>query len=49
MFQKQTIEGSMKKIYIGIIALITSTMMTVSAMAVDIIVVSHGQENDPFW
>ena len=49
MFQKQIIEGIMKKIYIGIIALITSTMMTVSAMAVDIIVVSHGQENDPFW
>jgi simple sugar transport system substrate-binding protein len=39
----------MKKIYLGIIALITSVMMSVSAFAVDIIVVSHGQANDPFW
>jgi simple sugar transport system substrate-binding protein len=39
----------MKKIYLSIIALITSTMISVSAFAVDIIVVSHGQANDPFW
>jgi simple sugar transport system substrate-binding protein len=39
----------MKKIYLGLIALITSAMMSVSAYAVDIIVVSHGQANDPFW
>jgi simple sugar transport system substrate-binding protein len=39
----------MKKIYLGIIALITSVMISVSAFAVDIIVVSHGQANDPFW
>jgi simple sugar transport system substrate-binding protein len=39
----------MKRIYLSIIALITSMMITVSAFAVDIIVVSHGQANDPFW
>jgi simple sugar transport system substrate-binding protein len=39
----------MRKIYLSFIALITTTMMSVSAFAVDIIVVSHGQANDPFW
>jgi simple sugar transport system substrate-binding protein len=39
----------MKKIYLSLIALITTAMMSVSAFAVDIIVVSHGQANDPFW
>jgi simple sugar transport system substrate-binding protein len=39
----------MKKIYLSLIALITSMMISVSAFAVDIIVVSHGQANDPFW
>jgi simple sugar transport system substrate-binding protein len=39
----------MKKIYLAMIAIITSAMMSVSAYAVDIIVVSHGQANDPFW
>jgi simple sugar transport system substrate-binding protein len=39
----------MKKIYLSLIALITTVMMSVSAFAVDIIVVSHGQANDPFW
>jgi simple sugar transport system substrate-binding protein len=29
--------------------MITTVMMSVSAFAVDIIVVSHGQANDPFW
>jgi len=39
----------MKKIYLSIITLITTVMMSVTAFAVDIIVVSHGQANDPFW
>jgi simple sugar transport system substrate-binding protein len=39
----------MRKIYLSIIAFITTVMMSVSAYAVDIIVVSHGQANDPFW
>ncbi|RPG96294.1 MAG: sugar ABC transporter substrate-binding protein [Candidatus Pelagibacter sp. TMED165] len=39
----------MKKIYLTIVALITTALMSVSAFAVDIIVVSHGQANDPFW
>jgi simple sugar transport system substrate-binding protein len=39
----------MRKIYLSLIALITTVMMSVSAFAVDIIVVSHGQANDPFW
>jgi simple sugar transport system substrate-binding protein len=39
----------MKKIYLSLIALITSMMISVSAFAVDIIFVSHGQANDPFW
>jgi simple sugar transport system substrate-binding protein len=39
----------MRKIYLSIIAMITTVMMSVSAFAVDIIVVSHGQANDPFW
>ena len=25
------------------------TLMSVSALATDVIVVSHGQANDPFW
>tara|TARA_A100001011_G_scaffold387693_1_gene465947 strand:- start:16 stop:936 length:921 start_codon:yes stop_codon:yes gene_type:complete len=39
----------MRKIYLSIIAFFTTVMMSVSAYAVDIIVVSHGQANDPFW
>ena len=39
----------MKKIYITIAALLSWAMMSVSVFAVDIIVVSHGQANDPFW
>jgi simple sugar transport system substrate-binding protein len=39
----------MKKIYLTIAALLSWAMMSVSALAVDIIVVSHGQANDPFW
>ena len=32
-----------------ILALAAWAMMSVSALATDIIVVSHGQANDPFW
>ena len=39
----------MKKIYLTIAALLSWAMMSVTALAVDIIVVSHGQANDPFW
>ena len=31
------------------LAIATWAMMSVSAMATDVIVVSHGQANDPFW
>ena len=39
----------MRKIYLSFVALIATAIMSVSAFAVDIIVVSHGQANDPFW
>ena len=39
----------MRKIYLTIAAFLSWAMMSVSALAVDIIVVSHGQANDPFW
>ena len=39
----------MKKLYLTIVAFVTWSMMSLSAFAVDIIVVSHGQANDPFW
>ena len=38
----------MKKIYLTIAALLSWAMMSVASLAVDIIVVSHGQTNDPF-
>ena len=39
----------MKKIHLTVVALLSWAIMTVSVFAVDIIVVSHGQANDPFW
>jgi simple sugar transport system substrate-binding protein len=39
----------MKKISLTFAALLSWAIMSVSAFAVDIIVVSHGQANDPFW
>ena len=39
----------MKKVYLTVVAFVTWAMMSISAFAVDIIVVSHGQANDPFW
>ena len=32
-----------------LLAIATWAMMSVSALATDVIVVSHGQANDPFW
>jgi len=39
----------MRKIYLTVLAILTGTMMSVAAFATDVIVVSHGQANDPFW
>ena len=39
----------MKTIKNFILAVAAWAMMSVSALATDIIVVSHGQANDPFW
>ena len=39
----------MRKIYLSILAIVCWTMMSVAAFAIDVIVVSHGQANDPFW
>ena len=39
----------MKKIYKLILAFTAWIMLSVSAFATDVIVVSHGQANDPFW
>ena len=38
----------MKKIYLSVIVFLTWAMISVAAFAVDVIVVSHGQANDPF-
>ncbi len=39
----------MKTLYKSILAFSAWVMLSVSALAVDVIVVSHGQANDPFW
>ena len=39
----------MKTLKNFILAIAAWAMMSVSALAVDVIVVSHGQANDPFW
>ena len=39
----------MRKIYLTVLAFLTWAMMSVAAFATDVIVVSHGQANDPFW
>ena len=39
----------MRKLYLSFLAFVSWAMMSVAAFAVDIIVVSHGQANDPFW
>ena len=39
----------MKKLYLTLLALFTWMVMSVASFAIDVIVVSHGQANDPFW
>ena len=39
----------MKTLYKSFLAFVAWVMLSVSALAVDVIVVSHGQANDPFW
>ena len=39
----------MRKIYLTLVALFTWMAMSVASFAIDVIVVSHGQANDPFW
>ncbi len=39
----------MKTLYKSLLAFVAWIMLSVSALAVDVIVVSHGQANDPFW
>ena len=41
--------GNMKKLYLTLIAFLTWMTMSVASFAIDVIVVSHGQANDPFW
>ena len=39
----------MKKIYLTLVAFLSWIAMSVASFAIDVIVVSHGQANDPFW
>ena len=39
----------MRKIYLTILAFLSCAAMSVASFAIDVIVVSHGQANDPFW
>ena len=39
----------MRTLYKSLLAFVAWVMLSVSALAVDVIVVSHGQANDPFW
>ena len=39
----------MRKIYLTILAFLSWAAMSVASLAIDVIVVSHGQANDPFW
>ncbi len=39
----------MRKIYLTILAFLSWAAMSVASFAIDVIVVSHGQANDPFW
>tara|TARA_A100001011_G_scaffold264444_1_gene273114 strand:- start:3489 stop:4409 length:921 start_codon:yes stop_codon:yes gene_type:complete len=39
----------MKKLYLTFLAMFTWMAMSVASFAIDVIVVSHGQANDPFW
>ena len=39
----------MKKLYLTLLAFVSWIAMSVASFAIDVIVVSHGQANDPFW
>ena len=39
----------MRKIYLTLVAFLSWMAMSVASFAIDVIVVSHGQANDPFW
>ena len=39
----------MKKLYLTLLAFVSWMAMSVASFAIDVIVVSHGQANDPFW
>ena len=39
----------MRKIYLTLLAFLSGAAMSVASFAIDVIVVSHGQANDPFW
>ena len=39
----------MRKIYLTMLAFLSWAAMSVASFAIDVIVVSHGQANDPFW
>ena len=39
----------MRKIYLTILAFLSWAAMSVASFAIDVIVVAHGQANDPFW
>ena len=39
----------MRKIYLTLVASLSWMAMSVASFAIDVIVVSHGQANDPFW
>ena len=39
----------MRKLYLTLLAFLSWIAMSVASIAIDVIVVSHGQANDPFW
>ena len=39
----------MRKLYLTLLAFVSWMAMSVASLAIDVIVVSHGQANDPFW
>ena len=39
----------MRKLYLTLLAFVSWMAMSVASFAIDVIVVSHGQANDPFW
>ena len=39
----------MRKLYLSLLAFLSWMAMSIASFAIDVIVVSHGQANDPFW